>query len=219
MKRQYLRSTHLRWSRCHSWTSCSTTSVVPRRSLDSKWAPSASSAKTVYWANGDFLFCSNSIYLFSQKKDKNQWKKNRTILFVKKSTFVFQKATNQGEKFNMNWEKKNLEPQCAFFITCKFWNWMPDSASFSMSSPYSPFYLNFKGDPESWSHSRCPGLHLIWLFLRLWFDPLIYSAYFLLLLFVCWFIMGASFVHKCLPILPEWLLYIYKYIYKYFLCL
>lgn len=30
-----------------------------------------------------------------------------------------------------------------------------------------PFYLNFKGDPENWSHSRCPGLHLIWLFLWL----------------------------------------------------
>lgn len=89
MKRQYLRSTHLRWSRCHSWTSCSTTSAVPRRSLDSKWAPSASSAKTVYWANGDFffvLFCFVQIaYIcFLRKKDKNHWKKNRKILFVKK---------------------------------------------------------------------------------------------------------------------------------------
>lgn len=114
MIRQYLRSTHLRWSRCHSWTSCSTTSAVPRRSLDLKWAPSASSAKTVYWANGDFfcfvLFCSNSIYLFSQKKNKNHWKKNRTILFVKKKKYIcFQKAANQGEnamKFNMNRGKK-----------------------------------------------------------------------------------------------------------------
>lgn len=164
MKRQYLRSTHLRWSRCHSWTSCSTISAVPRRSLDSKWAPSASSAKTVYWANGDFffvLFCSNSIYLFSQKKDKNHWKKNRTILFVKrkKSTFVSRK---QQIKVRMQWnsiwieeKKRTLNLSVPSSSHASFETGCHAPSSFMSSRLiltfifwffFFPFYLNFKGD-------------------------------------------------------------------------